>query len=83
MPVIALAKQVDSIAMAGNLLSDGLGSAASLFKQAAEQISVWTSWAGDVCSTSQMSCHHPEYLAYAGGVMLIVAIGAKLGRLAS
>jgi hypothetical protein len=60
-----------------------LGGAALLFKQAAEQISVWTSWAGDVCSTSQMFCHHPEYLAYAGGVMLIVAIGAKLGSVAS
>ncbi|MGA2288783.1 hypothetical protein [Bradyrhizobium sp.] len=60
-----------------------LGGAALLFKQAAEQISVGTSWAGDVCSTSQMFCHHPEYLAYAGGVMLIVAIGAKLGSVAS
>jgi hypothetical protein len=60
-----------------------LGGAALLFKQAAEQISVGTSWAGEVCSTSQMFCHHPEYLAYAGGVMLIIAIGAKFGRLAS
>jgi hypothetical protein len=25
-----------------------------------------------------MFCHHPEYLAYAGGVMLILAIGFKL-----
>ena len=60
-----------------------LGGAALLFKQAAEQISVGTSWAGDVCSTSQMFCHHPEYLAYAGGVTLIVAIGVKLGSLVS
>jgi hypothetical protein len=60
-----------------------LGGAALLFKQAAEQISVGTSWAGEVCSTSQMFCHHPEYLAYAGGVMLIIAIGAKLGSVAS
>jgi hypothetical protein len=60
-----------------------LGGAALLFEQAAEQISVGTSWAGDVCSTSQMFCHHPEYLAYAGGVMLIAAIGTKLGSLAS
>jgi hypothetical protein len=29
-----------------------------------------------------MFCHHPEYLAYAAGAMLIVAIGAKLGSLA-
>jgi len=60
-----------------------LGGAAFLFKQAADQISVGTSWASDVCSTSQMFCHHPEYLAYAGGVMLVVAIGAKLGSLAN
>ena len=60
-----------------------LGGAAFLFKQAAAGISVGTPWAGDVCSTSHLFCHHPEYLAYAGGVMLIVAIGAKLGSLAN
>jgi len=60
-----------------------LGGAALLFKQAAEEIAVGTSWAGDVCSSSQMFCHHPEYLAFAGGVMLIVAIGVKLGSLAN
>jgi hypothetical protein len=60
-----------------------LGGAAFLFKQAATEISVGTSWASDVCSTSQTFCHHPEYLAYAGGVMLIIAIGAKLGSLAN
>jgi hypothetical protein len=60
-----------------------LGGAAFLFKQAADQISVGTSWAGDVCSTSQLFCHHPQYLAYAGGVMLIIAIGTKLGSLAN
>jgi hypothetical protein len=60
-----------------------LGGAALLYKQAAEQISIGASWAGDVCSTSQMFCHHPEYLAYAGGVMLVIAIGAKLGSLAN
>jgi hypothetical protein len=60
-----------------------LGGAALLFRQAAAQISVGTSWAGDVCSTSQLFCHHPEYLAYAGGVLLVVAIGAKLGSLAN
>jgi len=59
-----------------------LGGAAFLFQQAAAEISVGTSWAGDVCSTSQMLCHHPEYLAYAGGALLIIAIGAKLGSLA-
>jgi hypothetical protein len=59
-----------------------LGGAAFLFKQAAGEISVGTDWAGSVCSSSQLFCHHPEYLAYAGGVMLIVAIGAKLGSIA-
>jgi hypothetical protein len=60
-----------------------LGGAAFLFHQAAGEISVGTQWASDVCSTSQMFCHHPEYLAYAAGVMLVIAIGAKLGSLAS
>jgi hypothetical protein len=60
-----------------------LGGAAFLFQQAAAEIAVGTSWAGDVCSTSPMFCHHPEYLAYAGGAMLIAAIGAKLGSLAN
>jgi hypothetical protein len=65
------------------LLAVLLGGAALLFQQAAAQISVGTSWAGDVCSTSELFCHHPEYLAYAGGAMLIVAIGAKLGSMAN
>jgi hypothetical protein len=71
--------------MAGILFLLGLllGGAALVFKQAADQISVGTSWAVDVCSTSHLFCHHPEYLAYAGGVMLVAAIGAKLGSLAN
>jgi hypothetical protein len=32
---------------------------------------------------SSTFCHNPEYLAYAGGVMLVIAIGAKLGSLAN
>jgi hypothetical protein len=60
-----------------------LGGAAFLFHQAAGEISVGTQWASDVCSTSQMFCHHPEYFAYAAGVMLVIAIGAKLGSIAS
>jgi hypothetical protein len=60
-----------------------LGGAAFLFHQAAGEISVGTQWASDVCSTSQMFCNHPEYLAYAAGVMLVIAIGAKLGSIAS
>ena len=59
-----------------------LGGAAVLFWNAASLVSIGTSWAVDVCSTSQLFCHHPEYLAYAGGTMLIVAVGAKLGSLA-
>jgi hypothetical protein len=40
-------------------------------------------WADQVCSLSSTFCHNPEYLAYAGGVMLVIAIGAKLGSLAN
>ncbi|MDE2601514.1 MAG: hypothetical protein KGL62_03990 [Bradyrhizobium sp.] len=46
--------------------------------QAAGEISVGTPWASDVCTTSQMFCHHPEYLARAAGVMLVLAIIAGL-----
>ena len=60
-----------------------LGGAALLFWNAAGLLSVGTPWASDVCSMSKTLCHHPEYLAYASGVMLIVAVGAKLGSLAN
>jgi hypothetical protein len=60
-------------------LALGLGFSAVLFWEASQQISIGTSWAIDVCSTSHMFCHHPEYLAYAGGIMLILAIGFKIG----
>jgi hypothetical protein len=30
-----------------------------------------------------MFCHHPEYLAYAGLGLMVVAIGTKLGSLAN
>jgi hypothetical protein len=59
-----------------------LGTAAFFFKEAAGQIYL-ASWAGEVCSTSQIFCHHPEYLAYGGEVLLVLAIGAKLGSLAN
>ena len=59
-------------------LALGLGFSALLFWEANQQISIGVGWAVDVCSTSHMFCHHPEYLAYAGGVMLILAIGFKL-----
>ena len=65
------------------LLAALLGGAAFVFKQAAGEISVGTPWASQVCSASQMFCHRPEYLAYAAGLMLVVAIGAKLGSLAN
>ena len=64
------------------LLAILLGGTAFLFKAAAAQISTGTSWAGEVCSTSQLFCHHPEYLAYAGFGLMTVAIGTKLGNLA-
>ena len=63
------------------LLAILLGGTAFLFKEAASQISVGTFWAGEVCSTSQMFCHHPEYLAYAGFGLMTVAIGTKLSNL--
>ena len=65
------------------LLALLLGGAAFLFKQAAAEVSVGTPWATDVCSTSHLFCQHPQYLAYAGGVLLIVAIGAKIGSIAN
>jgi hypothetical protein len=69
--------------MAGILfiLAVALGGAALLYKSAADQISVGAQWAGDVCSTSHLFCHNPEYLAYAGGVVLVIAAGFALGRL--
>ena len=63
------------------LLAILLGGTAFLFKEAASQISAGTSWAGEVCSTSQMFCHQPEYLAYAGFGLMTVAIGTKLTNL--
>ena len=60
-----------------------LGGAAFLFYQAADEISVGTAWASDVCSTSHLFCHHPEYFAYAGGAFLIVAISTKIGSIAN
>jgi hypothetical protein len=59
------------------------GGAALLFRQVAEEVRIGTDWAAQICSTSTMFCYNPEYLAYAGGVVQIVAIGAKLSSLAS
>jgi hypothetical protein len=64
------------------LLAMLLGGAAFLFQQAAAEISVGTGWAGDVCSASKLFCQHPEYLAYAGGILLVLALGFKLGSIA-
>ena len=60
-----------------------LGGTSFLFWKAADELSVGTDWASNVCSLSSTFCHNPEYLAYAGGVMLVFAIGAKLGSLAN
>jgi hypothetical protein len=60
------------------LLALLLGGAAFLFKQAAGENAVGAAWASNVCSTSQTLCHHPEYLAYAAAVMLVLAIIARL-----
>jgi hypothetical protein len=65
------------------LLALLLGGAAFVFRQAAAEIPLGTSWAVQVCSTSKMFCHDPQYLAYAGGVLLVIAIGFKLGSLAN
>jgi hypothetical protein len=60
-----------------------LGGAAPLFRNAAGEISVGTGWASDVCSTSQMFCHHPKYPAYAAGAVPVIATGIKLSSAAS
>ena len=64
------------------LLALLLGGAAFAFYLAADQMSYGTAWASDVCSLSKMFCHNPEYVAYAAGGVLIIAIGAKIGSLA-
>ena len=69
------------MALISFLLAILLGGTAFLFKEAASQIYQGASWAGEFCSTSQMFCHHPEYLAYAGFGLMTVAIGTKLGDL--
>jgi hypothetical protein len=51
------------------LLSVLLGGTAFLFREAA-QAYLTASWAGEVCSTAQIFCHHPEYLAYGGATLL-------------
>jgi hypothetical protein len=64
------------------LLSVLLGTTAFLFREAAGQAYLSTSWAGEVCSSAQIFCHHPEYLAYGGEVLLVIAIGTKIMSLA-
>ncbi len=65
------------------LLAIVAGGAALLFKQAAAEVLVGTDWAVGVCSTSHLLCQHPDYLAYSGGALLVIALGVKLGNLAS
>ena len=64
------------------LLAILLDVTAFLFMAAKSHTSAGTPWAGEVCSTSQIFCHHPEYLAYGGEVLLVVAIGTKIAKLA-
>jgi hypothetical protein len=82
---VILPLRLRGIEMAGIsfMLALLLGGAAFLFRQAATEVSVGTPWASDVCSTSQLFCHQPQYLFYAAGVMLVIAIGAKLGSIAT
>jgi hypothetical protein len=60
-----------------------LAGTALLFSNAAGEISVGPGWASDACSTSQIFCHHPKYLAYAAGAVLVIASRIKLGSAAS
>jgi hypothetical protein len=62
------------------LLALLLGGAAFLFKEGGDEISAG-GWASDVCTTSKLFCQHPEYLAYAGGILLVLAVGFKLGSI--
>jgi len=64
------------------LMAALLAGAAFVFKQAAAELHIGTSWAGEVCSASPTFCHHPEYLAYGGEMLFVLAISVKLSRLA-
>ncbi|ABD88930.1 hypothetical protein [Rhodopseudomonas palustris] len=57
-----------------------LGGAAMLFRYAHAEVRYGTSWAVDVCSASNLFCGHSDYLAYAAGGILVLAVGAGLGR---
>jgi hypothetical protein len=70
-------REMAAILFAGAVL---LGAASLVFYEAAGQVYMGTSWATDVCSASKMFCGHPEYLAYAAGVALVLALGVKIGR---
>jgi hypothetical protein len=63
------------------LIALGLGGAALLFRNAHEQVYFGTSWATDVCTTSHYLCQHPDYLGYGGGAVMVLAIGAGIGRI--
>ena len=59
-------------------LALGLGFSAVLFWETSQQRSVQPGH--PTCAQHRICfCHHPKYLAYAGGVMLVLAIGFKLG----
>jgi hypothetical protein len=63
-----------------SLIALALGSAAAVYYNAHGQLYYGTQWAVDVCSTSKLFCGHSEYLAYAAGVSLVLAIGFGLGK---
>jgi hypothetical protein len=59
------------------LMAALFAAAAFVFKQAAAELHVGASLAGEVCTASPTSCHHPEYLGYGGEVLFALAIGAQ------
>ncbi|MGJ4949549.1 hypothetical protein [Bradyrhizobium sp. HKCCYLS20291] len=58
------------------LLAGGAGVA---FYNARDLVSIGENWAVAVCSSSKLFCVHPDYLFYTAGVLLVLAMGVKLG----
>ncbi|MCW5701957.1 MAG: hypothetical protein KIT82_05165 [Bradyrhizobium sp.] len=55
------------------------GGAGVVFYNARNLVSIGESWAVFACSSSKMFCSHPDYLFYAAGALLVLAIVTKLG----
>jgi hypothetical protein len=68
--------------MAGLLILAAVvtGAACAVFYGAHQQVYFGTQWAVNVCTTSPMFCGHAEYLAYAAGACLTLALGVLVGR---